>query len=88
MGGATGVKEAADARVYVLRTDPRGGWRVDRQNGPPAVLRGVKKTDLVSRARRLARADGARLLIHRRDGSLEEEWIYSTVGGPAPDTAT
>jgi hypothetical protein len=65
-------------RIYILQADPRGGWRVNRQKDRLGVLRGVKKTDLVARARRLARSEGARLLIHRRDGSLEEEWIYPT----------
>jgi hypothetical protein len=67
---------ALGERIYILQADPRGGWRVNRENDRLAVLRGVKKTDLVSRARRLARSEGARLLIHRRDGSLEDEWIY------------
>jgi hypothetical protein len=68
---------ATEGTVFVLEPDPRGGWRVCRQNERLAVLRGVRKTDLVSRARRFTREVNGTLLIRRRDGSLEEEWVYS-----------
>jgi hypothetical protein len=67
---------STEGTVLVLEPDPRGGWRVRRQSERLSVLRSVKKTDLVSRARRFAREINATLLIHRRDGSLEEEWVY------------
>lgn len=68
---------ASDLRrtQYRLVTDPRWGWRVVRSKDGHAVLKDLKKTNLVSRARRLARERHAELLIFDREGRLQERVI-------------
>ena len=48
-----------------------GGWDIKRNNSSRASSHFETKTDAVSRARELSRNQGTELIIHRRDGQIQ-----------------
>jgi hemerythrin superfamily protein len=76
-------KKAATARgrrggraVYHVTPDPQGGWRAEKEGAARALARGTNKSDVVGRAREAARTQKGQLLIHGRDGRIQEERSY------------
>ena len=58
-------------------SDPRGGWRAEREGSNRAVARGDDKRPVVTRARELARSKGGRLVIHKANGRIQEQRSYA-----------
>jgi hypothetical protein len=67
-----------------VTTDPKGGWRAEKQGSSRATARSDSKQEVVKRARELARSQRGRLVIHGRDGRIQEERTY----GPDPSRST
>lgn len=68
---------ARESTVYAVVPDPDGGWDVRKQGAAPASAHYDTKERAVSRAVELARAeDLARVVVHRRDGTVESEETY------------
>lgn len=62
--------------VYHVTPDPQGGWRAAKEGASRALARGSNKSDVVSRARDAARTQKGQLLVHGRDGRIQEERTY------------
>jgi Uncharacterized protein conserved in bacteria (DUF2188)/Hemerythrin HHE cation binding domain len=78
----TGPGRRAGARGPVIHVtaDPRGGWRAARQGSSRALARSDSKQDVVSRAREQAKRQNGRLVVHKQNGTIQEERTY----GPDP----
>lgn len=61
-------------RVHV--THDSGGWKVAREGAERASARCGTKAEAVQRGRDLARRDAGQLLIHGKDGRIQEERTY------------
>jgi len=72
----TGKRRASQPVFHVL-SDPRGGWRAEREGSNRAVARGDDKQPVVTRARELARSKGGRLVIHKANGRIQEQRSYA-----------
>jgi hypothetical protein len=66
----------AKGPVIDVTTDPKGGWRAEKRGASRAVARSESKTDVVKRARELAKAQRGRLVIHGKNGRIQEERSY------------
>lgn len=89
MGAAAGAAAAATA-VGVAAARMRGSkttafhvrpdddaWKVEAEGGKPAASQYGTKREAVKAGRELAsRAAPARLIIHRRDGSVQKQHAY------------
>lgn len=89
MGAAAGAAAAATA-VGVAAVKMRGGkatvfhvrpddetWKVEAEGGKPAASKHGTKREAVKVGRGLAaKAAPARLVIHRRDGSVQKQHAY------------
>jgi hemerythrin superfamily protein len=62
--------------VYHVKPARDGGWRAEKRGSSRAVAAGDKKEEVVRRARERARAQNGRLVIHKRDGRIQEERSY------------
>jgi hemerythrin superfamily protein len=62
--------------VYHVKPAAGGGWRAEKRGSSRAVATGDTKEEVVRRARERARAQGGRLVIHKRDGRIQEERTY------------
>lgn len=76
----SGRTTSAKGPVIHVTTDPKGGWRAEKQGSSRATARSDSKQEVVKRARELARSQRGRLVIHGRDGRIQEERTY----GPDP----
>lgn len=63
--------------VFHVISDPKGGWRAEREGSNRAVARGDDKQPVVTRARQLARSKGGRLVIHKANGRIQEQRSYA-----------
>lgn len=91
MGAAAGAAAAATA-VGVAAVKMRGSkttvfhvqpddesWKVEAEGGKPAASQYGTKREAVKAGRDLAsKAAPARLVIHRRDGSIQKQHAYDT----------
>ena len=77
---AQGRGPRARGPVYHVTPDRGGGWRAVKAGSSRAVARGDSKGDVVRRARATAKGQSGRLVIHKADGTIQEERTY----GPDP----
>jgi hemerythrin superfamily protein len=70
----------AKGPVFHVAPAPDGGWRAEKEGSSRALARGDSKQEVVQRARNTARSQKGRLIIHKRDGRIQEERTY----GPDP----
>jgi hypothetical protein len=61
-------------------TPDEDGWKVVKEGQRQPLFGGRKKDDVIPRARRQAKKDEAQLIIHKKDGKIQEERTY----GPDP----
>jgi hemerythrin superfamily protein len=66
----------AKGPVIHVTTDPRGGWRAEKQGGSRALARSDSKREVVKRARDAAKSQEGRLVVHGQDGRIQEERSY------------
>jgi hemerythrin-like domain-containing protein len=62
--------------VFHVRSDDKGGWRAEREGSSRAVARADDKQSVLKRARDLARSRGGRLVVHGRNGRIQEQRSY------------
>lgn len=90
-GAKEGAKRAASRRrgarrsrtggpVFHVTPASGGGWRAEKEGAQRAVATGDRKDEVVERARERARSQKGRLIIHGRNGRIQEERTY----GPDP----
>jgi len=60
--------------------DSKGGWRAEREGSNRAIATGDNKEPVVDRARGVARNEKGSVVIHGRNGRIQEERTY----GPDP----
>jgi len=70
-------RPADDQVTYHVAPNPRGGWSVRLTGATRASSNQALKVEAVARGRELARARSGRLVVHRQDGSVQEETEYS-----------
>jgi hemerythrin superfamily protein len=78
-GGRTsqrGGRRTGRRTTYHVTPDPQGGWRAAKEGASRALIRGDNKSEVVSRARQAARGQKGQLLVHGRDGRIQEERTY------------
>jgi ABC-type uncharacterized transport system ATPase subunit len=67
--------------TYIVRFDPRAGWQVQREGASRASSRHATKAAAVARGKELAARKGpARLIVHRKDGSVERTLSFDPAG--------
>jgi sporulation protein YlmC with PRC-barrel domain len=57
-------------------TPDEGGWKVVKEGEKQPVTTGRRKEDVIPRARRQAKKEEAQLIIHKKDGKIQEERTY------------
>jgi Uncharacterized protein conserved in bacteria (DUF2188) len=62
--------------VIHVTADPNGGWRAVRSGASKALARSDSKQEVVSRARETAKSQAGRLVVHKQNGSIQEERTY------------
>jgi hemerythrin superfamily protein len=62
--------------VFHVTPSRDGGWRAEKSGSNRAVARGDRKIDVVRQARQRARTQKGRLVIHGRNGRIQEERTY------------
>jgi hemerythrin superfamily protein len=62
--------------VFHVTPSRDGGWRAEKAGSNRAVARGDRKVDVVRQARQRARTQKGRLVIHGRNGRIQEERTY------------
>jgi hemerythrin superfamily protein len=86
-GAKEGAKRAAARRRRTGRSRTRGpvfhvtpasggGWRAEKEGTQRAVATGDRKDEVVEKARDRARSQKGRLVIHGRNGRVQEERTY------------
>jgi hemerythrin superfamily protein len=86
-GATEGAKRAASRRRRTGRSRPGGpvfhvtpasggGWRAEKEGTQRAVATGDRKDEVVEKARDRARSQKGRLIIHGRNGRIQEERTY------------
>jgi hemerythrin-like domain-containing protein len=63
--------------VFHVLSDDKGGWRAEREGSSRAVARADDKQSVLKRARDLARSRGGRLVVHGRNGRIQEQRSYA-----------
>ena len=73
------------ARVHVTFDEKRGGWKAEAEGSNRTVARGGKKTEVKKAAIETAKAAGyTSVVIHRKDGVIQEERTYPRSQDPHP----
>jgi hemerythrin superfamily protein len=62
--------------VFHVTPASGGGWRAEKEGTQRAVATGDRKDDVVQKARDRARSQKGRLVIHGRNGRIQEERTY------------
>jgi hemerythrin-like domain-containing protein len=70
------ARPAAGPVIHVT-SDDRGGWRAEQEGSSRAVARGESKSDVVRRAREVARSKRGRLVVHKQNGRIQEQRSYA-----------
>ena len=66
-----------DRQVYHVIAEKGKGWKVEKEGSEQALTRAGNKDDAISAGRRLAKSAGlGQLIIHRLDGTIEQEFTY------------
>jgi hemerythrin superfamily protein len=76
----TGGRSRSSGPVFHVTPASGGGWRAEKEGTERAVARGDRKDEVVQKARERARSQKGRLVIHGRNGRIQEERTY----GPDP----
>jgi Uncharacterized protein conserved in bacteria (DUF2188)/PRC-barrel domain len=66
-----------DQRVFRVTHKQEGGWSVVEEGSGQVVASTRLKKEAVQKAKRLARSEGADLVIQKVDGEVQEELSYS-----------
>jgi hemerythrin superfamily protein len=74
-GGGAGL--ARVEVVYHVAPSERGGWAVRADGAKRISSHHSRKAEAVVRGRELARRRSARLVVHRQDGSIQQETEYA-----------
>ena len=73
--------KSTDVAAYHVVPRPDGGWAVRRGDGSAASRGAVGKAQAIDLAQRLARRRRqARVVVHARDFSVENEWTWRSSG--------
>jgi hemerythrin superfamily protein len=62
--------------VFHVTPSRDGGWRAEKAGSNRAVAKGDRKDDVVRQARQRARTQKGRLVIHGKNGRIQEERTY------------
>ena len=64
---------------------PDGGWQAKREEGERASVVGPTKQQVLDDARKLARQDKVELVIHGKDGKIQDSDSYGPDPNPPKD---
>ena len=59
-------------------TPHESGWKTIKEGDDRPVATGARKDEVVEKARRQARKEQGQLIIHKRDGKIQEERTYGS----------
>jgi len=72
-------------KEYHVVSNPKGGWDVKKAHVSRAAIHASTKSEAVDRARTLCKKERAELVIHGKDGKIQESNSYgndpSTIKG-------
>jgi uncharacterized protein YdaT len=66
-------------------SNPDGGWDVKKPHAMRASIHSETKSEAVDRARKLCKKEGAELVIHGKDGKIQESNSYGNDPYPPRD---
>lgn len=68
---------------HVTKTDD--GWKGKKEGGERSSVTGTTKEEVIKKTIELAKKQGdTSVVIHKRDGKIQEERTYPKVGDPFP----
>ena len=72
-------------RFHVTYDKDKGDWKVQDQTGQRASHRAPTKEEAVQKGRKTAQSGGdSSLVIHKKDGKIQEERTYPRKSDPYP----
>jgi hypothetical protein len=70
-------------KVYIVETDPKGGWRGKAKGSTRAVAKGDNKAEVVKRTTEVAKKQPkARVRIKGKNGRIQNERTYPRSSDP------